>query len=183
MIPVVKYNSCIEIDGFRMNISGKQNKGKVITYKPAVQLVLGDRYERYVKKIEKVLEKPENYIITEFDEVTGEMNIGLYKELVYKLTSTIFKVKFASLGEKLESSFIKFESLTLRKQCYVLNEILKIIHNNVLSGDLTNIGESKQSGKTTTNSALSEIKNVSKIYLVNQSVTGLFETKIDLLNM
>ena len=110
-----------------MNISGKQNKGKVITYKPAVQLVLGDRYERYVKKIEKVLEKPENYIITEFDEVTGEMNIGLYKELVYKLTSTIFKVKFASLGEKLESSFIKFESLTLRKQCYVLNEILKII--------------------------------------------------------
>ena len=60
---------------------------------------------------------------------------------------------------------------------------LKILHNNVLSGDLRLISEAQKSGLLLTNSALSEIKNVSKIYLVNQSVTGLFETKIDLLNM
>lgn len=32
LIPVVKYNACIEIDGFRMNISSKSNGGKTIVY-------------------------------------------------------------------------------------------------------------------------------------------------------
>ena len=36
LIPVVKYNACIEIDGFRMHISAKT--GKQIIYKPAMQL-------------------------------------------------------------------------------------------------------------------------------------------------
>lgn len=183
LIPVVKYNSCIEIDGFRMNISSKSSGGKQIAYKPAVQPVIGDSFDRYVKKIEKLLEKPENYVITEYDGITSEMNLELYKELIYKLTSTVFSVKFSDWGEKMKNALEVYQELPLRKQCYVISEILKILHNNVLSGDLTDIGESKKSGTTTTNSALSEIKNVSKIYLVNQSVTGLFETKIDLLNM
>ena len=63
------------------------------------------------------------------------------------------------------------------------NEILKILHCNVLMGDLSKIGLAKKSGALTSNSVLTEIKNVKSIYLVNQSVTGLFEKKIDLLNM
>lgn len=50
-------------------------------------------------------------------------------------------------------------------------------------GDLSKIGLAKKSGALTSNSVLTEIKNVKSIYLVNQSVTGLFEKKIDLLNM
>ena len=41
----------------------------------------------------------------------------------------------------------------------------------------------KKSGVVSTNSVLSEIKGVKSIYLVHQSVTGLFEKKIDLLHM
>lgn len=183
LIPVVKYNSCIEIDGFRMNISSKSGGGRQIVYKPAMQLVLGDKFERYIKRIEKLLEKPENYVITDFDEISAEMNISLYKEFINKLTLTVFKNRFLALGKKLKKAEDTFVSLSIREQCYVICEILKILHNNVLSGDLRLISEAQKSGLLLTNSALSEIKNVARIYLVNQSVTGLFETKIDLLNM
>ena len=57
------------------------------------------------------------------------------------------------------------------------------MHCNVVTGDLSLIGAAKKAGIVSTNSALSEIKKVSSIMLINQSVTGLFETKIDLLNI
>lgn len=67
------------------------------------------------------------------------------------------------------------------EQCCVLNEILKILHANVLSGDLSLIGESPNTGTMKTNAKFSEIKDVHSIKLINQSVTGLFEQEIDLL--
>lgn len=179
LIPVVKYNACIEMDGFKMNISSKSEERLVC--KPAVQLVVGYHFERYIKKIEKVLEKSADYEVNEFDEITLEMNLGLYDELIYKCTSTVFKVRFSSIGEKLNKGRELFKKLTLREQCFVIGEILKILHNNVLAGDLTLIGESKKTGTLKINSAISEIKGVSEIKIVNQSVTGLFETKVDLL--
>lgn len=183
LIPVVRYNSCLEFNNFRMNISSKSNGGKRIVYKPAMQLIVGEKFEKYIKKIEKLLKQPENYVLSAIDEISSEMNIGLYDELIYKCRETVFKANFGTLGNKLLSAKETFSSLSLREQCFVINELLKVLHNNTMSGDLRLIGESKQSGITTTNSALSEIKNISDIYLVNQSVTGLFEQKIDLLNM
>lgn len=38
LIPVVKRDACIEIDGFRMHISGKT--GSRITFKPAMQITV-----------------------------------------------------------------------------------------------------------------------------------------------
>lgn len=183
LIPVVKYNACIEIDGFRMNISSKSNGGKTIVYKSAMPLVLGYQGDLYVRNITKLLEKPEDHTITEFDGVSIDENIDLFDSLVNKMCNTILKVKIGDMGAKILNSRDVFLSLDLRTQCFVLNEILKILHCNVLMGDLSKIGLAKKSGALTSNSVLTEIKNVKSIYLVNQSVTGLFEKKIDLLNM
>ena len=183
LTPVVKYNACIEIDGFRMNISSKSNGGKTIVYKSAMPLVLGYQGELYVRNITKLLEKPEDHTITEFDGVSFDENIDLFDSLVNKMCNTILKVKIGDMGAKILNSRDVFLSLDLRTQCFVLNEILKILHCNVLTGDLSKIGLAKKSGALTSNSVLTEIKNVKSIYLVNQSVTGLFEKKIDLLNM
>ena len=71
----------------------------------------------------------------------------------------------------------------MNEQCYIINEILKILHCNVVTGDLKLLGGSGQSGTVTTNSALSNIKNVKSIKLISQSVTGLFEQEIELLNL
>lgn len=183
LIPVVKYNACIEIDGFRMNISSKSNGGKTIVYKSAMLLVLGYQGELYVRNITKLLESPEDHTITEFDGVSFDENIDLFDSLVNKMCNTILKVKYSDMGKKINQKRDVFLSLDLRTQCFVLNEILKILHCNVLMGDLSKIGLAKKSGALTSNSVLTEIKNVKSIYLVNQSVTGLFEKKIDLLNM
>lgn len=183
LILIVKYNACIEIDGFRMNISSKSNGGKVIVYKPAMPLVLGYDNELYVRNITKLLERPEDHTITEHDGISKEENVSLFDCLTEKMCDTVLKVKFADMGEKIKNKRVLFVNLDLRSQCYVLNEILKILHSNVLTGDLALIRLAKKSGATTTNSVLSDIKNINSIYLVNQSVTGLFETKIDLLNI
>lgn len=183
LIPVVKYNACIEIDGFRMNISSKSNGGKQLIYKSAMPLVLGYQSDLYVRNITKLLESPEDHTITEFDGVSFDENIDLFDSLVNKMCNTILKVKYSDMGKKINQKRDVFLSLDLRTQYFVLNEILKILHCNVLMGDLSKIGLAKKSGALTSNSVLTEIKNVKSIYLVNQSVTGLFEKKIDLLNM
>ena len=166
-----------------MNISSKSNGGKTIVYKSAMPLVLGYQGELYVRNITKLLEKPEDHTITEFDGVSFDENIDLFDSLVNKMCNTILKVKIGDMGKKINQKRDVFLSLDLRTQCFVLNEILKILHCNVLTGDLSKIGLAKKSGALTSNSVLTEIKNVKSIYLVNQSVTGLFEKKIDLLNM
>lgn len=183
LIPVVKYNACIEIDGFRMHISSKSNGGKKIVYKPAMQLTVSYDTEKYIRNVVKLNSMPENYNITERDKVSTDENIELFDILIFKMTDTILKVKFGDMGVKIASHRDAFEKLDVRKQCFVLAEILKIIHSNVVTGDLTLIDEAKKAGVVSTNSVLSEIKGVKSIYLVHQSVTGLFEKKIDLLHM
>lgn len=181
LIPVVKYNACIEIDGFRMHISAKT--GKQIIYKPAMQLTVSYDTEKYIRNVVKLNSMPENYNITELDKVSTDENIELFDILTYKMTDTVLKVKFGDMGAKIASHRDAFEKLDIRKQCFVLTEILKIIHCNAVLGNLTYIGEGSSSGRVGLNSVLSEVKGVKSIYLVHQSVTGLFEKKIDLLHM
>lgn len=181
LIPVVKYNACIEIDGFRMHISAKTDKR--IQYKPAMQLTVSYDTEKYIRNVVKLNSKPENYNITELDKVSTDENLKLFDILTSKMTDTILKVKFGDMGVKIASHRDVFEKLDVRKQCFVLAEILKIIHCNILEGDLTFIGGAKQSGSIKMSSVISGIKGVKSIYLVHQSVTGLFEKKIDLLHM
>lgn len=181
LIPVVKRDACIEIDGFRMHISGKT--GSRITFKPAMQLTVSYDTEKYIRNVVKLNSKPENYNITELDKVSTDENIELFDILTYKMTDTVLKVKFGDMGVKIASHRDAFEKLDIRKQCFVLTEILKIIHCNAVLGNLTYIGEGSSSGRVGLNSVLSEVKGVKSIYLVHQSVTGLFEKKIDLLNM
>ncbi len=183
LISMIKYGTCIEINGFRLHISSKSNGGKTIVYKTGMPLVLGYQSELYVRNITKLLDKPEDHTITEFDGVSIDENIALFDTLVNKMCDTILKVKLADIGEKIRKKRENFISLDLRSQCYILNEIFNIFHANILKGNLSKIGLGKYTGVLTSNSALTEIKNVKSIYLVNQSVTGLFENKIDLLNM
>ena len=181
IIPCIKYNSCLSFNGFRMHLSSKSGGGSQLVYKPAVQLVLGYEKEKYIRNIVKYLSQSSHREINEYDVISKEENMALYNDIANKLTDTIFSWKFGELGTKLKNKIDNFESLSPEKQCYVINETLKILHSNVLPGDLTDIGEAKKSGISTTNSKISELKNTESVKLVNQSVTGLFENEVDLL--
>ena len=182
IIPCVKYNSCISIDGFRMHLSSKSNRGTTIVYKPGMQLVLGYKYEKYIRCISKYLTKYKNRPINGFDGLTAEMNIELYDLLIEKMLKTILSKKFTGIGTKVLNGREKFVELSVEEQCTVLSEILKILHANVSTGDLSLIiKKSETAGKVTTSNVISGIQKVKSIMLIDQSVTGLFEKEIELL--
>lgn len=181
IIKRIKYNACLSFNGFRMHLSSKSGGGATIVYKPAVQLVLSAREEIYFRNIIKYLENYSNRKINRYDHITIEENISLYDTLCRKLTETIFAQRYADLGNKLINKRALFLSLEAEEQSYVIAEIVKIVHANVMSGDLTLIGEAKKSGIATTNSKISEIKNITSVKLINQSITGLFENEVELI--
>lgn len=183
IIPCVKYNALISIDGFRMHISSKSSGGSQLACKPAVQLILNNEQEKYIKKISNYLAKctelRKEKEITSFDEITAEDNLDLYDALTYKMTDTVFNSKFGKIGNTLVSKRDKFIDLSPYQQCYTLMQVINILHANVLSGDLTALDEAKKSGTIKISNKIQSGYNSVKI--INQSITGLFEQEIDLL--
>ena len=173
LIQKVKYNSCIEIDGFRMHISGKQ--GSSLSYKPGMQLVLGYQHENYIRNISKYLKKYDYRPINESDHLNKESNLLLFDLIVSKMTETVLSVKFKNVGDKIKAKRERFLELTTKDQCFVIMQMLHILHANVMTGDLTKIGLAKSTGKVSTLIDYSSIKGNVKI--INQSVTGLYENK------
>ena len=186
ILPCVKYNALVSADGFRMHISSKSGGGATIVYKPAMQLVLPAELEFYSKRIAKYLEKcaelKTEKPITKYDEITYEGNVLLYKALMDKLANTVFSVKFSNIAKAMKKNMEVFEQISLKEQCELLMQILAIVHANVRSGDLSLIGEAKKSGVVTTNSKIAPAKNIKSFKIINQSITGLFEQEIELLN-
>lgn len=185
LIPCVKYNSLISIDGFRMHLSSKSNGGATLVCKPAVQPVLGVKRELYIKTIMNYLDKcdalKKEKEITDYDGIEAEKNIEIFDTISDKMVNTVFKPKFGALGKRLQNKREEFCKLSLYQQCYVIRQILKILHCTVETGDLTLIGEAKNCGKTTISNKLQS--GYSSAKLINQSVTGLYENETDLIKM
>lgn len=186
VVPCVKYNTLISVNGFRMHISSKSGGGRQIVCKPAAQLVLGVYEEAYIKKISEYLkkcielktEKP----VTEHDKITANGNLKIYMAIKDKLNNTIFNVKFSKLGKALSNNEKFFSELSLYQQCCVIMEILAILHSDTRTGDLTLINEAKKSGATTISNKIIKNENIHSFKIIHQSVTGLFEQEIELLN-
>ncbi len=186
LLPCVKYNTLVSIDGFRMHISQKSSGGAALVYKPAMQLVIAPAWERYAKKVitylNKCAELRQEKPITTFDGITTEENIGLYDILDSKLNDTVLKVKFSNIATVMRTKRTVFEGLSLKKQCEVLRQLLNILHANILSGDLTLLGESNRSGIVTGSSKIAPVKSAKSFKIIHQSVTGLFEQELELLD-
>lgn len=176
IVPCVKYNSLISVDGFRMHISSKSSGGRILVCKPAVQLILDADAESYIKKISNYLKKctelRKEKEITVFDGITEEKNIEIYDSLADKVSFGIFKVKFSNLGRILVTKRDMFIALTASEQCKVIMQLLAILHADVRTGDLELLGEAKKSGATTIGN---KIPSDRTFKLIHQSITGLFE--------
>ena len=173
LVQKVKYNSCIEIDGFRMHISSKS--GNQIIYKPGMQLILGYQNEKYVRNISKYLKKYSDRPVNDYDNISKDENLILFDLITQKMTDTILSVKFKDMGNKIISKRDAFLAISVEEQCYVILQILNILHANAMLGDLTNIGLSKQSGRVGTSVDYSSVKG--RLKIINQSITGLFENE------
>ena len=97
------------------------------------------------------------------------------------MNHSVLSLRFGDMGAKIADKREVFCALSSEEQCVVVAEILKILHANVMIGDLTLIKLAKNAGRLYTNMKLSEIKGVTSVKLIHQSITGLFEQQIELL--
>ena len=74
----------------------------------------------------------------------------------------------------------KFDSLNLEAQCSVILKIFAWINSSQQTVDLKDIGGSANSGFLKTSRKLS---NSTEAILIEQSATGLYERRIDLLTV
>ena len=107
-------------------------------------------------------------------------NEELYGILLDKHLSGIYSKRQNPVGKVLENGAEKFSSCSLEEQVYVLNQILLLSAIGGNTADMRLIGGSGMSGKMLIGQNIS--KTISSWYLINQSVTGLYESRFDLLH-
>lgn len=177
----IKINALLEVDGFRMHITGRSNDN--ISIKNANQFLLSTEQEMYLKKISKFNNrKKENPAlnITDFDKITKEENTELFKCMVQKLGNKPYNVLLSKQFKVLNDKEDPFRSLSIEEQCIALMEIMHFFECNVVVSNLKLLGGVEKAGKLLMNK---NIMKWSSIFLINQSVTGVFEQRINLLEL
>lgn len=185
VISQIRKNTYLVIDGFPTLLRG--STGKQLILQCAVQLIVPEEQERYLKKLEKYIQKnsqrkdKKQYLtVSEYDGLTKEENIALYDMFIDKLTNTIYSKRPANPVEKLKTKREIFEQLSIEEQSVVLNEILHLFQCKPLGADLSLLGEAKATGIITKNK---NISSTNSAIMINQSVTGLFRQETDLLKI
>lgn len=179
----IKLYSTAIVDGYKYTINGKAD-AKRLSVSPFIQLILDWNYIKYIKNLlnfkNKKSKNKEILIDGTFDKISIEENIKLYNVLVNKMNSTIFQYRKNNQKEMIASSLIKFSELSIEDQVVQLLEIIKILTSQNDTADLSLLGGSKNACKVLINRDLNSYK---QFVLINQSPTGLFEEKIDLLTL
>lgn len=165
----IKIQSLVKMDGYYFHISGKT--GNRIYARNAISLCLEQKWMTYVKELEKK---------ERADHIVVEKNLELYDLLCKKHTANIFKKKPNPMGEKMKIGREVFGQLTAREQGDVLLEILKLTQIGLTSADLSFIGGAAKSGVMLISKRISDAE---EFVLINQSVTGVYENRIDLLTI
>ena len=111
------------------------------------------------------------------DGLSPEKLLTLYNLMIEKL-QTVYGKRPANQAKQLLEYRENFEGLTLREQAKVLDQILTMLRcDNATTANIVAIGGGSAVGNMAVN------KNTvgkSQIILINQSVTGLFENRIEL---
>jgi CRISPR-associated endonuclease Csn1 len=187
LIPKLKVRSLLIVDGFPMHIAGKT--GNRVVLWGAGELLLPNNFEKYLKKVVKYCNESKIYNAknkTEFMPITKrfnfdkDTNIQIYKKIVDKFNTRMFKNRPTSPAKNLKTWSDKFEHLEIYNQVIVLNELLKLFKNTNGNANLKLLGGATSSGNIL---MLKNFSNKKEVILVNQSPTGLFEKRINLLKI
>lgn len=177
----IKLNTLLHVDGYPVHISSKSDDTVIV--KNAVQLCICNESLKYIKNIEKECEymtENKNEKLSSSTKVSVEMNKKIYDQLLEKHSNTIYKKRMASQVKTLKKGRDIFVKLSVEKQCRVIMEILHIFDCNAGSSNLKDINGGRKKGICSINK---EITKYNSVVLIEQSITGLFEKKIDLLTV
>lgn len=169
----IKMQSLIRIDGYYMNISGKT--GNQIVVKNAVNMIVDWKWYNYIHAIDKYVENGNLSL-----EITKEKNEELYRLICKKHQQSIYAKKPNYMGNALERGYEILCSKSIEEQCRIIEEVLKLTLIGNTGANLSDIGGASKSGVMLISKT---IKCEKEFKLIHQSVTGLFEKEVDLLNV
>lgn len=180
LYPVIKFNSLLRLDGYYYYIGGKTGNKYYLYNAVPLKLSMPDIW--YVKKLEKAIQvKDFSKKDSEGQEIlTREKNEKLFRRILEKLQNGIYLKRRGSLCSAIEHGADTFMELSLEEQCEVLQNIIASFSPSAQNIDLSLIGESAHTGTVTLSKKLNKIE---ECVLINQSVTGLFEKEVDLLQL
>ena len=175
--PCIKKNALISVDGYPMRICNCNSGKKNIGLKNNLQPLFG-RHEETVRRIEKYVDKNQGFEVDERFDGLNEANLtALYDDITEKLCGPYVE-RPSNQGEYLMENREKFLNISLKEKAKLLAQMIKLVRcDNETKADLTSIGGSKSAGVISVN------KNTlggKRLILINQSVTGLFENRIEL---
>ena len=171
----ILFNSVFEIDGVRMAIRGRT--GERILFMHMIQLALKDEYIRYIKDILKFLEKCKKMgeeIVPV--EISSDKNLEIYDYFINKIDNSIYNKILSNISSDMKENRDIFISMSMIEQCGFLREVLKAFKCDATTASFKELCKKAVVGRVLQNKKLN-----GQVYLINQSVTGIFETKIDLL--
>ena len=179
---ILKINTVISLDGFRMCLAGKSSGGKVIGLSGQMPFIADYGTERYIKRMrslsDKIKNNPKYVFSSESDKISSEENIRLYDRYVEKLQkSTFSKHPTHPLTTLLDGrdTFLQLSPLT---QMSVLLNIHAFFGRSTYGVDLREINGSGRSAVPGLSSVLSNWKKrYADIRIIDQSASGLWETK------
>jgi len=172
----IRINSLLEVDGFKLNFTGK-SKNDILGIS-ATQLLVNYEEEKYIKELFKVNNRFLKENCFKSAVITKQHNEEMYSLLLKKHESGAYNSRPAGQINVLKDGKIKFIKLDIENQVKVLCEIIRLFICKSCIANLSEIGGSSHAGN------IHVSKNVTKkdkLILINQSVTGIFENKVDLL--
>lgn len=172
----IKIYSLIQVDGFQLYLTGRSKDDLRVC--SATQMILDKESNDYIRNLEKVSKDKDAFIENQI--VTRDKNIRLYRILKEKHLNGIFAKRPVSMGERLEKGEGIFETIDVEKQVEVLLQILKLSSRENTGINLSQIKDKTQVGKSSISKKIT-LRN--QVILINQSVTGLYKSKIDLLTV
>ena len=177
---IIKINTMIELDGYRMCITANSSGGAEIKVSSMTPLCLAPEWEFYVKKLETLNEKKKNNLnmvyMEKYDVVSTEKNIELYDILTDKLLNTVFKKRPGNPCDDLADGKEKFVAQDVFTQTACLLQIIGIFGRINNGFDLTAIDEAPKAAISKLSTNLSNWKkSYSDVRIIDTTASGLFE--------
>ena len=177
---VLKVNTVLSLDGFRVCLAGKDSGGARILTRSLTTCHYSKESLRYVKDIDKVIEKKKenkNYEIDRvFDNIDESKNLKLLMEFADKLNLLFAKMPGSKITLQ-QSAIEHFKDLSLNDQVQALSSIVLYLKTNRAGAcDATGFGGASKTGVLYLNASLSNWI-YSDVHIIDCSPSGLFESK------
>lgn len=173
-------SALFELNGSRVMLTGRTNDYYVC--KHAYEFAIDDEHSSYLKALNKYMMRcavaKKELEITKYDVISRESNVRMYKWLEGRLKSSPYLALYYGVVKDLEKANDKFNDFGCQKQAELICEMIKLFKCDRQSAHLEELTKKKSSGIIIFNN---KISNLTSAYLINQSVTGLYEVKVDLL--